>query len=1803
MKRTTLLLILSFITVNNFWAQQNPVSGGAFGTNDSIGCGPLVVDFIATYPNGMSYTWDFGNGNTSTQQNPTELYTSIGTYTISLDVLFQNGTTEHYIKSNYIEVTPRPIIDISLNSIVPCLHTNSLSFQNNTTNATQYLWDFGDGSLSSDTAPNHQYNSTGTYNITLFATGAYGCYSDSTISNVVIHPSVQNSAQINGSAIVCDSSNVFTFDAFPAGLNSYYWELSDGTQLNGPTIQHTFNTYGSFDLLLITTDTNGCKDSTTMLDIVEASYISDDFTTSSTSACELTDIIFNASANGATSVIWDFGDGSSATGFSTSHSYQTTGHYDITMTTTRPNGCGQTIGRPNYLEILSPPNMTLNLSDSIVCVGESIAFDAVTTNAQNTTWFFGDGGSASQQITAHDYANSGQYVTELIYGTGGCYDTISRLITVNQPTADYQNISFANCGPANIQFQSISTNAVNWDWTFGNGVVSSNENPMVTFNNPGQYSAQLIVEDINGCFDTTYSNNAVMVSSSTPPNFQSASFEGCSPLAISFYNYSVGVGYWNWNFGDGQVSTGATPSHTYYAPGEYIVSLNTMGSLGCNIQIDTFAIVTVNSLIIDSISLNLNCDSLQVDFSINCADCVTGNWSFGDGSYSSLDTVTHQYGVLGPYDVNYFGTSNLGCTGSRLFRIDFDSCAYSQTFQGTGSGGISGWNPSAASTSIGEPAHQYCNPVTINMENPMPYAQSWIWHFGDGSTGTGLQPNHTYDSIGVYSLMLEYFNGTIYDTIYYNNFINVTGHTNSILVNSRDFCSNLNLTISSQDSLLNAYYWSIDNNILPTNSPSIDTVFPNNNQLHSITLTTLDSNNCSYSTSVGIISNGIDPLFYFDATLCVGDSLIIQHDIPSNYLLEWNFGVSTATSSNPYYVYTNQGNYTINLVATDSSGCELTFNLGQVQISTSESNFNMTSSNHLCVGDTVFAVATDPTCDIYNWSFTNTSMNANNFNASGTVQSAGTHDITLETITNGCSSSTTQNAIYVVNQAQADFSFYQDNLCLPVVAQFTDLSVTPISWNWDFGDGTSSQLQHPNHTYLTDTLTPISLTITDINGCMASVTKNNIDLFAAQVTVSANNGCAPAAITFSENSQNAVQWNWSFGDGTTDTVQAPVHIYNLDGTYDVSLIVTSADGCTDTVVLPALIHIDKVVADFLSNVSGGCAPQPAYFTDNSYNAVAWFWDLGNGTVSTQQNPIQVYYTGGNYPIELIVESSTGCTDTVFSSTPLSIMGPNTDFSIVDSTICFGDSIYFINNSQNANSYTWLFGNGNSSNNFAPVTEYASSGTYNITLIANDVNGCQQIKTQPHQIIIDPIPDASFSISDTIGCNPLSVFLSASNAGMSYTWELNNNITSTGSTYNLTLPIGVHTISLVAQTQNGCIDSSAISSIEVHPVYIPQITLLSPVCETQDTVAVNTSLTMGNWFIDGVQNPNNLFDVSNLTPGDFTITQEIDTYCGGIDSVTLHVDSLISAIMPLSQIVCEYDNSFTLGTLHSQGYWSGAGVINPFTGVVDPGSANHGQNTLSYTIINGSCLFMDSIELTVHKQPNAAFSIINQVLCEGSQIHVSHPESTTNTLYDWSFISDFDTVYSNLSNPLTTLESGLWEVFLEVSNLGCINTSSLSNIKVYDTLAPHSPTIIRSTVYENEAVLTEWKEPNYGIEKILDFQIWRSTDSINFSFLTTVPNSDLSYIDYNTSIDLQNYYYQIVPTNVCNVDPENTRMSSSILLEKEAIDDDYLKLKWTKYYQWEDGVEYYLIQKQNKFGQWETIKTIDGDSNSTLIERP
>jgi len=304
--------------------------------------------------------------------------------------------------------------------------------------------------------------------------------------------------------------------------------------------------------------------------------------------------------------------------------------------------------------------------------------------------------------------------------------------------------------------------------------------------------------------------------------------------------------------------------------------------------------------------------------------------------------------------------------------------------------------------------------------------------------------------------------------------------------------------------------------------------------------------------------------------------------------------------------------------------------------------------------------------------------------------------------------------------------------------------------------------------------------------------------------------------------------------------------------------------------------------------------------------------------------------------------------------------------------------------------------------------------------------------------------------------------------------------------------------------------------------------------------------------------------------------------------------------PLS--ICEYDEEFTLLPSTNNGHWSGTGITNPFTGVFDPIFANNGVNNLTFTIVNGACTFSDSTIITVNEKPSSLFSINGSNFCEGRDLYMQYPENPSTANYSWTLESDTDTIISTESNPNFSLQPGTWNISLEVENKGCNSTDSIFSLIVFDTVAPHTPSIIRSTVSE-EAVLTEWNEPQYGIEKITGFQIWRSVDSVNFSMIDEIENSMSTYMDYDTKIHEQNYYYLIIPSNVCHVQPEQNDMSSSILLEKVELNGDKVQFTWSEYYKWQYGVEYYELQKRESSGDWETIKQIDGADHSVIIDKP
>ncbi len=1805
---TPILIVIFGLICQQSLAQPGTTSAG-FIANDSVGCPPLVVNFSpVAASNVANWDWDFGNGHTSTLQNPTESFANPGQYTITLTLTFFDGTTEQITKTNYIEVVPLPQASFSLNSYSPCLNDNQISFQNNSTNSTNYLWDFGDGFVSSQPNPVHHYNTPGTYQVNLIVSNQFGCQHNASVGNIQIHPVQQSNINLLTSGIHCDSSFQFEFGAANTGLSNYRWTFGDGHSAFGTTAQHTYNAFGNYNVGLITTDNNGCIDTTYLPNPIHVAAPVHDFSSPMPTTCAGTPIHLDAVGPNISSVSWDFGDGQSGNGMNTNHVYQNPGNYTIKMITTTPLGCVDTVIKQNFFQITPNPIANISVSDSIVCSGDLVYFQDQSINAASIQWKFGQQTNPSPAVTKMFNGNN-QYPVRLIASSGVCADTSWVTIQSFKPIAQFQTTTSNNCAPISANFIDQSFRATAWYWEFENGNTSNQQNPQELFQSPGNFDTKLTVTDSLGCLDTIRVVNAVVVPNNVPANFTPSHFEGCSPMSLSFANYSIGNGSWTWNFGDGNTSTSATPTHLYQTPGEYIISLSTVDSMGCNIYIDTFATASVGSVPLDSALIIPDCQNSGIIAEANCPTCVLTNWSFGDGGTSNTQNSNHTYNQDDLYFITLSGTSANGCASSRSFYIDFTDCSLGPLSNGSASapspGEAAGWSGTPSNDTTVPYTFTQCSPFTAQIYNPRPNAQSWLWDFGDGTAANGPFPIHVYDNFGEYDLKLTYVDSLgITDTIYYNNYIKVNGHDNSISVGQVSTCAGLDISLLSNDSSLMMYTWNVDNNYQNSYLPNLDLSLSNNNNLHTITLTTLDTNYCNYSTSIGVVSQGYVPEFDLPEKICSYDALTIPNNIPSNFSVTWDFGDgSTSTDHVPNHNYQSGGTYLVSAIITDSiSGCNHSTSVGNVEVIELNTNFSFTAGTNICRGDTIFMVAEDTTYDQYVWNLGSGWVSYNGPFAQSYISnnfSSGNYNVVLQITHEGCFAQNNGPQYFNFYDATADFSFTQDGFCFPIEADFTDLSPGAASWNWEFGDGTMDTTQNPQHLFTSNPLDSVTLNITDINGCEASITKSNVEAFSVEVMAVDTFGCAPAPIQFTQNSQNAIGWQWNFGDGNTSTLSNPTHTYTNEGIYDLQLIATSADGCTDTAFYPSYIQIDQITAGFSTNYGSGCAPQPAYFTDNSYNASSWEWNFGNGFTSNSQNPIQIYYVGGNYNARLIATSPLGCTDTTYSANPINIAGPEAIFSVIDSTVCSGAPLSIINGSNNASSYLWLFGNGDTSTLATPNYSYPSPGNYDITLITTDQNGCQHNMIVNNAAIISQAPDVNFVLNDSIGCSPLAISTSVPNNSF-IQWSINGNPVTNTPSLNTSLTLGSYQIGVEVHDPNGCISTYTYDSVIVEQPFDASISYSGAVCESVGNITINAANSMGNWYVNGtINSTNELIDLSQYGPGNHQIVHEIEGHCGGIDSIMLQVDEQLTANIQTPASLCESDSPILLQSTNPSGVWLGNGITN---GEFDPQVATPGNYVLTYQLTNGTCFFEDSTQVTVLAAPDANFNISGQYLCEGQSLLLTPPHTQSSTLYQWQFSSQEDTLYFETSNPQPELTPGTWNVSLIASESGCVAYHTVNDFRVYDTIAPHTPEIIRSTVVGDEFVYTEWGNPEYGEEKIVDYKIFRSEDLVNYTQIGTVGKMDHSFSDFDVDIFDQNYYYMIVPGNICEVRPELSDVSSSILLEKQGNYDDKVVLKWSEYQKWKEGVDYYEVQKKDENGNWVTIITVDGTEQQAIIEK-
>ncbi|MDX2359407.1 MAG: PKD domain-containing protein [Crocinitomicaceae bacterium] len=429
--------------------------------------------------------------------------------------------------------------------------------------------------------------------------------------------------------------------------------------------------------------------------------------------------------------------------------------------------------------------------------------------------------------------------------------------------------------------------------------------------------------------------------------------------------------------------------------------------------------------------------------------------------------------------------------------------------------------------------------------------------------------------------------------------------------------------------------------------------------------------------------------------------------------------------------------------------------------------------------------------------------------------------------------------LFCYAQLTADFSASPLTICIGDSIEFTDLSVedgSPIqTWNWDFGDGSSSNLENPWHTFTSTGPFNITLTVQAVDGSSDAEVKAAYilvsELPVANITLNGLACVVPFDATFTNLSETGadITYAWDFGNGQQSTDFAPTGItYSTEGTFTVELIVTNtATGCSNE------IQIDIDVYDFVAgmNVSDTiCLTQTGQFYDaSSAGANSWLWDFGDGPLtSNQPNTVHTYLNPGNYTVTLTAENTIiGCISTVSQNLTV-VDGPTANFTIDDTLGCSPMDVTFTDNSSGATQFVWYFGDGTSySGPIPPVHTYTDTGWYGISLVVSNDFGCSAAYYFPDSIRVEHI-DVGFILDPMEGCDPLSVNFTdtthvpepAQDPIVDWNWTFDN-----GNTYNGQFPptqiynIGVYSPSLTITTASGCVadtvylDSLAVGSID------------------------------------------------------------------------------------------------------------------------------------------------------------------------------------------------------------------------------------------------------------------------------------------------------------------------------------------------------------------------------------------------------
>jgi PKD repeat protein len=792
------------------------------------GCAPLEV--TASYLGGLSpayYYWIYGNEfeDFGTEPNSTYIFNNSG-----------NSSVELYLFDEEFEIIGffNQVVQIQGGSIFAS--TNSTSIGQNVSfyssgNFNSILWNFGDGTTSTNNNPNHSYSELGNYAVTAIVQ-SNSCGEQILTLNINV---TDVGFTINPNSGCSPLISTLTYTGTDPNVEYFYWFFADGTEefTTEPTISYTFDQVGAnyVYLYLFDFDFNFLGEA---FNVANISGVSAYASTESTGVGNNVSFYLDGSY---TSVLWDFGDGNTSTSPFSVHAYSNVGSYAVTATI-QSEECGQTISTI-YINI-NDINFTVTPASGCAPFNTTMSFSGSSTNAVYFYWFFSDGSPeiwGTESTINHVFSQTGEnYVYLYIFNEEFDYlgDAMQMVfVDGNQIFSSVNNVSTGT----NIEF-FLSGNASSILWDFGDGTTSTETNPTHSYTEFGTYTVTATVNSpACGTQTLTLSINIVDV------NFSYTTNGNCAPVAINFnYTGTLQGTYYYWDFGDGNGTCCdfISPSHNYFMNGNYQVNLyvyndffELIGTKTVDIQIGAVAFISTEYSNVNEI----------VEFGVS-GDVISVNWNLGDGTSSTDLNFTHFYTSSGTYNIQAnVITQNCG-TLVYNFQINVTDLSFSSSV-------TSGCSPLNVS-------FQY----TGNQSN-VTYV---YWDFGNGQTSCCdiLNPSAFYSNPGVYDVSMY-----AYDFNW--EFIGFTQQQISILVGitptnpNINITSNCNITITDIPTAVDCFGEIIQGtttNSLTYNNPGVYQVFwtysangISINQIQTITVTNEIDNSVSIGSNSLIANN------------------------------------------------------------------------------------------------------------------------------------------------------------------------------------------------------------------------------------------------------------------------------------------------------------------------------------------------------------------------------------------------------------------------------------------------------------------------------------------------------------------------------------------------------------------------------------------------------------------------------------------------------------------------------------------------------------------------------------------------------------------------------------------------------------------------------------------------------------------------------------------------------------------------------------------------------------------------------------